>query len=1218
MPSYCCFTCPTYDYSEKTLDQLCPSCSRPFGLPVFSPPSLVGRFRIIRPIARGFYAATYFAEYGALDQPCVLRITSKAIYDFFKKDFAEECKSHARIAKDSEHIVQIRDMFDDTLGFGNVNVDCHIAQLDLAEGKTLTEYLAGSMKLKAQTVAQIGIDLFRIICELEQREINHNDLRADNIIIKELGESRRAEALDAGIRAMVVDLGSVADNSISNETQPRLGDIHWVASHLEDLAQSLINDPEQASDLDYRLASLLDERAHLLSPDVMNQRRPSTDECIRDIWEAFHQTFSPWQEHLKLKRFDDAYNAQTLEPWFVPLLIVDPENQWQARMSALGPQVITGMRGCGKTMLLRSLQLHARATKEERENTEQVVQRLMEDKFVGLYVSCTRLLDYSGANSEELNEPYPRLLVAYALEASRAVRHLKDLSSELVNPQWYRELGRAVGDYLETPRDLANVGSEFELERRLIEIQVSLTRGRETLALKSHPSIAFPHLALAITKCSSLWTGHSIFFLLDDVSTRYINEKQIQELLSKLLFQRPECAFKLTTEAQTLETILRSPGEIEKARLGRDYDVFDLGAEVYQKVKIGRSRGGTAFIESILSRRAKYYPNHPQATSSMVLGDAPLSLIAERIVSSSEGSKLKKESSRVKKAVYHGITALAGVCVGDIGDVISIYELILRKSSGSKLPIAAVIQSGCYQDFCSRRLFDLNRRENKLKDVALSFAEASHELLLESNEQRKRTGKRRLRQYTKIYVRITTGDPDQQFDRLRTLIDSGVFVLAAGSDTPRTKTKDSDPIQQFVLTFRKLFGLSNFIGLSARDRFELSGNDLEEWLLNPSRGKEILKRNLAKEIDDLDEDDISDEEEIWPAPGQQQLFETAVVGDVFTNGSSEPTSERQNYINKRVPDSREISSGELAVINMDEIIVGLGFEDRCLQSVRRLVKLIKAKRGLLIRYTEEGNTREITSLMRLIAEELVIVDYNDILRNGLRISNGNIFVDLSGLAKPVIFHAIRNGLKQSRRVFFCDTRAQIYYPLENHISAVLEADRTRDHYTLLEELSQVLSGETGRYDIERLSTSDADESRRRVLCAFASSKHARLFTLLDERDYDRVEILVPTNQTPRSELARIAADVAVQNYPGSVVTKIDSHDLPGVLQFMTDRYQKYYVNGGFNFELALTGSKIQAAACAAISAAFKISQCWYVHAQSFDVGRFTSGSGATTYYEISI
>lgn len=597
MPSYCCFVCPTRDYAEKSLEDTCPLCGNKYGFPIYDAPLRIGDYRVINAIARGFYAATYVAEYGALGEKVVLRVTPKAIYQFFGKDFEAECRLHHEISQNSEHIVPIRNMLNSQVSFGSLNIDCHIAVLDFIDGRTLQTYLDAG-QLQARTVAQIGIDLFRIIAELEDRNVYHNDLSGENIIIKQLGDSRRAEALDDTIRALVVDLASVADGSISNEEQPRLGDVHWVAQHLSTLAKHLLYDPDQASDLDYRLASLLEERASLLRPQVTSQRRPSTAECIDDIKDVFQQVLAPWQEQLKLRRFDDAYNAQTLEPWFVPLLIVDPEEQWRARMSAPGPQVIIGMRGCGKTMLLRSIQFHARATKEENEVVADVLTRLRQDRFVGLFVSCTRLLDYVGTPMKELNQPYPRLIVSFGLEALRAVRHLREIAPDSIIPYCHRELGKAIGDCLSESARLVDVSSEYELERVLIEIQVSLAQGRTSYTLHSHPSIAFPHLAHAITKCSSIWNGHSVLFLLDDVSTRYIHTQQIRELLSKLLFQHPQCAFKLTTEAQTLEMILRSPGEIEKARLGRDYDVFDLGAEVYEKVISRRKGAGTAFIQS--------------------------------------------------------------------------------------------------------------------------------------------------------------------------------------------------------------------------------------------------------------------------------------------------------------------------------------------------------------------------------------------------------------------------------------------------------------------------------------------------------------------------------------------------------------------------------------------------------------------------------------------
>lgn len=55
--------------------------------------------------------------------------------------------------------------------------------------------------------------------------------------------------------------------------------------------------------------------------------------------------------------------------------------------------------------------------------------------------------------------------------------------------------------------------------------------------------------------------------------------------------------------------------------------------------------------------------------------------------------------------------------------------------------------------------------------------------------------------YSSIYVRVTAEDEKsqkQQIDRLRELIDAGVFVFAGGA--PRSKAKDSDSIQQFILS----------------------------------------------------------------------------------------------------------------------------------------------------------------------------------------------------------------------------------------------------------------------------------------------------------------------------------------------------------------------------------------------------------------------------------
>ena len=199
------------------------------------------------------------------------------------------------------------------------------------------------------------------------------------------------------------------------------------------------------------------------------------------------------------------------------------------------------------------------------------------------------------------------------------------------------------------------------------------------------------------------------------------------------------------------------------------------------------------------------------------------------------------------------MTALAGVCVGDIGDIINLYDLIIREYDYSKntVPIPIELQNECFQNLCSARLHEVNSRGSDYKDYALSFAQASNELLMKSAKE----NATRLRQYYSIYVRITTGDTEKQYNKIRQLLDAGIFVYSGGANIPRTLGNDNNPIQQFKLTYRRLYGLSNLMGLAQRDRFELSGKDLEDWLNTPAKGKEILMRNLGGVGSNVDEGD---------------------------------------------------------------------------------------------------------------------------------------------------------------------------------------------------------------------------------------------------------------------------------------------------------------------------------------------------------------------------
>ena len=108
--------------------------------------------------------------------------------------------------------------------------------------------------------------------------------------------------------------------------------------------------------------------------------------------------------------------------------------------------------------------------------------------------------------------------------------------------------------------------------------------------------------------------------------------------------------------------------------------------------------------------------------------------------------------------------------------------------------------------------------------------------------------------------------------------------------------------------------------------------------------------------------------------------------------------------------------------------------------------------------------------------------------------------------------------------------------LNEDIKKVMDAEREFDYENLLESLGKILKGEKSPYVVVNLLNTNSDLTRRRVLFTFASAKHERLLSLLDERDYDKIEIIVPKSPSARNKVAKIAAEVAARKFSYTDIT----------------------------------------------------------------------------------
>ena len=1218
MPSQCCFWCPAHDHHERVPGELCPTCSRLYEAPLINLPTVIREYDQLAPVSRGFYSAVYRARQPSLGRIVVLKVVPVQVYDFFKKDWQAECREHAAIAADTDLVANITDQFDFDIDFGGAVLRCHVAVLENVVGPTLETVFRSPVEqgLTTRMAAQIALDLFEILHHFSEHERFHNDLHANNVIVQRLtAQQQRTGKIDPMTRAVAIDLGSVLDESKSDATSNRIGDQQQVARHMAALAAAVRDSSPTRTDVDNRLVGALQGLAEHLSPSANAQRVMTSSDALTTLGDAMRAVDEPWRQRLSLQRFGDAYNAQTMESWHVPALWFDPDDRWMARTTARGPQVITGMRGCGKTILLRSLHFHARAVSAAT-SPEGAVAGLDKDEFIGVYASCQKLLNPMDQRSSDgdIRRPFERLYVAYLRDSVQILRHLRALNvSALVGG-----IDIALADALralELPQGTADVVGEPAFEQLLLDLQLRLSDGSQDCRLKMAPSEAFAHLADVLRRSTPALVNKYVLFLLDDVSTRYLSADMVRQVISGLLFQHPQCAFRITTEAQALQRFVLSPGGIAPADPSRDYEEFNLGSEVYRLLQEGSTTKKMEFVSEILRRRGRQFHDELYQREPIdVLGAPMLEEIATEIANS-------PASSPARKRVYRGLRAMQAVCVGDLGDVVKLYEKILQRATANELPVPADKQTSCFLEHSANLMHFLNRRNQGHKGLALAFAQAAGELLQRSVKNG--SSKKRLRQYTKLYVRVDAGpDFEKVAGTLLDLLDAGVFVYDGG--IPRTKTRDDDPVLQFKLSYRKMLGLASFIGLSDRDRFELSGETLRRWLEDPSQAMSILVESEAKSPDpDIGEDLGADEAgDVVPQPlatsskRKSRTFHGSQLEMPFDSGAGDVESVTSHPPTLGMH-ARHGTLQSWTQRRFGAAVIAMGFEERALASAQRLLDALTVDRVVLVQYAlDQGQ-----EILRLVEERRVpftIVSTIEELAARLQGAQ-SILVDTSGLSKPFLFVGIRDALTSNGIVSVVHTFAEQHFPRNEDLESIGVTADAQVPAEVLAKLGEDFMGEAGPYELRRIHTVPAGPDRWRALLASASPKNDRLLYLLDARSYDATRILVPPPTTARRRIAWASAEFAASAADANVgMIQVDTNDIEAALQETERVYGDLYYSSGANVEVGLTGSKIHAVAAAALAAATRVSAAWYVSPRTFDMERFTKGVGITQVFDLTL
>lgn len=1193
MFEYACFQHP--QEKSNSLEDVCAKCGRAFRWPLDVLPETINGKEVEASLGRGFYGAVYRAR---RRRASAIKVVPKAMYlpsqdGGYGKDFNEEADQHADLTDDPEanlHIAAFLDAGEEVLSFDGVEIDCWWLEMEYLEGRSLSQTLAEGPS-SPQEAAQIALDLLDAVDVLEKRGRHHNDLHADNIIVVPLAPRRaRRDAIDPLVNVKLLDLGSLGGTSKSGPT--RLGDVHWVATHIRDILDSYERTNPQLDPGELRLTAQLRRVAEFYSGQDPDRRPTPADmrKSVRDIY-AFGER--PWGQPVRLGFVAEHYNAQSLPPWFAPELLNDPDGEWTKRISGPGPTLIAGMRGCGKTILLRSLEWTARLHRQAGETEDDVLQRLQEDRYLGLFVSCSALLRQPRGAPPDA--PFQRLFLAFTREVIRDV-HACELDSvgeihyNALTP--FVEMVERIVPWFQAPDNVLDVTS---LERAL---DAALQKpGQEGEEAAFNARTAFDELAQGSRRLVDLWADKTLLFLLDDVSIRYLPMENVEQLLSQFSLQSPDFGFKVSTETQTLE--LSTPGG-SHARRYRDYDFFDLGAEVY-----AHCDPKSPFLEMVLEKRTLLTDGEQGKTPEQVLGRQKLISIARAI-----------KSQPAKTPVYWGLESLAGMCNGDIGDILRLYTTMSEKARQlGEYPLGPAEQHAAALALTENRLLSLAGRGDWYYRHAVAFAQASNAELANSRPDGPR-------QYTGIRVNIEQGQAEEVFGKLMELVDAGVFVLTGS--TNRTKGPEKAPYVQFKLAYSTVLGLSNRVPLSKRDRFELPTDQLLDWLAEPSASKlrPNARRGDSKDCASPQEPPVQSHEDEGEVP-QESFLQLEMV-----SLESEPPVE--SAAEERLPQPRvlfdveTVERGAPSDLSLDwsvcEVIGAYGFEERSVGSWERLLSETKPGRARLVSYPDPGLRDQIDSVLVKAGIPAKSVDADSLYSEDAAIElikelDSEVpVIDTTSLAKSLIYTLVRAALLVRDEVVVLHTGAARYFPPDDDLADVVELLKRREHLDAFARLDKIVSGEVGPYKTVAVGTQHRDPSQPPVMAAFVALKFNRVQHILDDLPVEQVFAVAPISSrgidSPRTVVARYLAQYFVQRYGGEAF-EIGSLDHEAAYQRLRRLHQDYALQAGHNFEVALTGSKMHTVAAAMLAATVRLAGVHYSQPRDFKSDQYTAGTGGT-------
>jgi hypothetical protein len=863
---YGCFMCG----KEKTTDlkSSCPACGHPFDVSHELLKRTFGNYTPSKELGRGYYGTVLLAE-NRIGTPFALKLCSSALYQAGQKDFIDEVQNYRKLGNHA-NIARLIDAGQEQCSLFGTPTQLYYLVTEYVENAKPLEQFIQEDRFNVEDMIGITVQVCAAVARAEACQLWHNDLHGRNILLA----PRTPDDLDhhpasGQFSVKVVDFGSAIFRHPGPEK--RWQDIQWIGKHLYSFLEKIKHRAADLSKSDRwflkQVPVLIDEATDVNPSKQLHSARDLGDR-VDLLWKrsSRHPVWQPVQlqsafAYPNANEFpDDSYIAALFSdnfPWLPRILTAE---------SSL---LLTGPRGCGKTMILRAIRLRSLIAQQRKdEPSSKRRARVERAKAVGFFVSARLALSLDrtlGETPKWLETPQLSnafLVLAFLQEIIDSFLYAAEEDLGLLSRQEADELcsitAGFLGKYAQAP--LPTTVAHFSalehlsrsLERTVTDlIDDHIPAGSVPRELQSPRALVETRDFL--TKRTKLFRAKRVVFLLDDFTQPLVPER-CQRAFLPIMFGMPQFIVSAHSKSVTLE-------DLNGVRYdpSREFTEINLGTEYVKTLEGHRGAGKRrceVFLDDIFTKRFARDQSgfFKDKTLRNLLGD---SKYASGSVAEEIASLHKKRKLRGLK--FHGLDSLLDLCTGDLSYIIDLVGAIFRRHETKRESTSAVAPAAqnTVMRMVARReimkLLDIRIHDGrKLFDIARTFGIMSRKKILLHAADPESSKKDHVPQYLRIEIEQNLSLPEEDDEMLRALLQYGIFVDGGwGSSQSGTTTQ--------VLLFRKLFCPAFPTTITSRDSFSWTAAKLSRFLRNPmavgfEEGRKAGQTGALSLFGDMDDD----------------------------------------------------------------------------------------------------------------------------------------------------------------------------------------------------------------------------------------------------------------------------------------------------------------------------------------------------------------------------